>query len=139
MKLRGRISFHFLIQFVILFTVSFLVIIGLLILLVNFITNEELKTNPKESVIENTPTLVVISDGEVSIDDKWKKQLKESHMRLQIINKQGVVIHEENTSPDLEASYNTNELIEMEETNQLNEYTVKFYYDEWLEDSYYFL
>ena len=139
MKLRGRISFHFLIQFVILFTVSFLVIIGLLILLVNFITNEELKTNPKESVIENTATLVVISDGEVSIDDKWKKQLKENHMWLQIINKQGEVIHEENTSPDLEASYNINELIEMEETNQLNEYTVEFYYDEWLEDSHYFL
>src|SRR5699024_2803788 len=44
-----------------------------------------------------------------------------------------------NTSPDLEASYNINELIEMEETNQLNEYTVEFYYDEWLEDSHYFL
>src|SRR5699024_8950897 len=88
--------------------------------------------------IENTATLVVISDGEVSIDDKWKKQLKENHMWLQIINKQGEVIHEENTSPDLEASYNINELIEMEETNQLNEYTVEFYYDEWLEDSHYF-
>lgn len=140
MKLRGRISFHFLIQFFILFTVSFLVIIGLLILLVNFVTNDELKTNPKESVIENTPTFVIISDDQdVSINDKWKKQLKENHMWLQIINKQGEVIHAENTSSDLEDNYNINELLEIEETNQLNEYTVEFYYDEWLEDSYYFL
>src|SRR5699024_3461717 len=140
MKLRGRISFHFLIQFFILFTVSFLVIIGLLILLVNFITNDELKTNPKESVIENTPTFVIISDDkEVSINDKWKKQLKENHMWLQIINKQGKVIHEENASSDLEAKYNINELLEIEETNRLNEYTAELYYDEWLEDSYYFL
>ncbi|HLQ96807.1 MAG TPA: HAMP domain-containing sensor histidine kinase [Pseudogracilibacillus sp.] len=140
MKLRGRISFHFLIQFFILFAVTFLVIIGLLILVVNFITNDEFKTNPREAVIENIPTYFTVSDEEeVSIDDKWKKQLKENQMWLQVINEQGEVIYNANTPADIENAYTINELLEMEETDKAGDFTVELYYDEWMTYAYYFL
>lgn len=140
MKLRSRISIHFLIQFAILFTVSFLVIIGLLLLVVNFMTNDELDTNPRKAIIENTPTFVtIIDDEEVTINDNWKNQLKDNHMWLQVINKTGEAIYTVNTPSDLEESYTINELLQMDETNILDDYSVELYHDEWMAESHYFL
>src|SRR5699024_858360 len=99
MKLRGRISFHFLIQFIVLFVTTFLIIIGLLVLLVNVMADEELAINPHKAIVENLPISTIISDDHVELSKKWVDVLKKNKTWLKIIDQDGTDIQVSNT-PD---------------------------------------
>jgi len=139
MKLRGRISFHFLIQFIVLFVTTFLIIIGLLVLLVNVMADEELAINPHKAIVENLPISTIISDDHVELSKKWVDVLKKNNTWLQIINQDGKVIHASNTPDSLQDAYSINDLLKIEETGKYDQYTVDTHYETWDPKSYYFL
>src|SRR5690625_7914438 len=111
MKLRGRISFHFLIQFIVLFVTTFLIIIGLLVLLVNVMADEELAINPHKAIVENLPISTIISDDHVELSKKWVDVLKKNNTWLQIFNQDGKVILASNNTDLLLYDYSINYLL----------------------------
>lgn len=140
MRLRGRISFHFLIQFIVLFVATFLIIISLLLFLFNFIANEEFDINPHKAIVENIPISTVIYDEQhIELSKKWRNILKENHTWMQLINQDGEVIYSVNTPDSLQDSYSINDLLRIEETGKLDKYTVDTHFETWEPDSYYYL
>lgn len=140
MMLRGRMTLHFFIQFIIFFVVSLFTISSLLFLLIIFIIGEENDANPEMSLIENIPVFSFISNNQsVKMNADLIEQLKENNMWLQLINKDGKVIYSANTPPSLKESYSIHELSLMAETKQLDNYPIETYYDVWDEEAYYYV
>jgi len=140
MKLKGRMTLHFFIQFIIFFVVSLFTIFSLLFLFIIFIIGVENDANPEMSLIENIPIFTYISNNQsVKINADLIEQLKENNMWLQLVNKDGKVIYSANTPPSLKESYSIHELALMEETKQLDSYPIETYYDGWGEEIYYFV
>src|SRR5699024_11641344 len=122
MNISGRILFYFLIQFIVLFVTTFLIIIGLVVLLVNVMADEELAINPHKGIVENLPISTIISDDQVELSKKWVDVLKDNNTWLQIINQDGEVIHASNTPDSLQDAYSINDLLKIEETGKYDQY-----------------
>ena len=67
------------------------------------------------------------------------KQLQEYDIWMQIVDKEGEVIYSNNEPSNLQQSYTTHELLLLDETKELNDYTVRTFFDPWLYGDYYFL
>lgn len=140
MKLKGRMTLHFFIQFILFFVVSLFTFLSLFILLIIFIVGEENDANPGKSLIENIPIFAEISRNQhVKIDDDLIEQLKENNMWVQLMDKEGKVIFSANTPPTLKEKYSIHELSLMEETKKLGNYQIETYYDVWYKDAYYYV
>ncbi len=139
MRLQRRITLHFSIQFVMLFVSVFIFFIFLLVLVANLLTKVELNANTVDGLVETIPSRMVIKDNEVEIDEKWSKLLNENDMWMQIIDKEGHVIYSKHTPSALKESYTINELLQIEETREVEHYPVHTYYDSWMNGEYYFL
>ena len=139
MRLQRRITLHFSIQFVMLFVSVFIFFIFLLVLVANLLTKVELNANTVDGLVETIPSRMVIQDNEVEIDEKWSKLLNENDMWMQIIDKEGHVIYSKHTPSALKQSYTINQLLQIEETREVEHYPVHTYYDSWMNGEYYFL
>lgn len=132
MKLRTRLSLHFLIQFIILFITTSLFVIGLFLLIANFMTDLELEDNPRKAMVENIPIdIMTFEDDDIYLSDKWVDILKTNHTWMQIINREGEEIFSSNKPDSLQTTYSMNELLKIEETGKHENYTVDTYYETW--------
>lgn len=139
MKLQRRIALHFSFQFMIVLVFTFLFLILLLILLVNLISRIELNYKTVDGLMDTITTVTVIDKNKVTLEDKWVQQLKENDIWMQIVDKEGKVIYSANDPSALQQSYTTHELLLIDETKKLGNYTVKTFFDTWLYGNYYFL
>src|SRR5699024_9274469 len=133
MKLRSRITFHFLFQLILAFVATFLIVSLIMIGVVYLFSNDELSTNPRKAIVENLPISTVINnEDDIQIGETWEDSLRENHMWMQLINQEGEVIYDLNTPEDeLQASYTINELLELEETEKIGPYQIDTYFESW--------
>lgn len=140
MRLRRRIAFHFSFQFIVLLVFTFLFLILLFIFLANFLTRIEINNKTVDGLLDTITTMTLIdTDDDVSLDDKWVQQLEDHDIWMQIVNHEGKVIYSANEPATLQNSYTTHELLLIDETKKLGDYTVKTFFDTWLYGNYYFL
>lgn len=139
MKVKSRMMFHFFAQLFFTFIAILMVVFWLIMLAMYFISKDQLEANPKSGIIENLPYSTFIEDGQVDIKSDWEISLEEEDMWLQIVNHKGDVIYAYNTPTNFYESYTINDLLVVEETKQLDTFTVATYLEIWESQNYYFL
>ncbi len=140
MRLQRRVTFHFAFQFVALLIALFFITLSLFFLLANLATKEELKANPKREIIESIPlSAVIYNEDTFSIDEKWHDLLIENNMWVQFVNQDGEVFYSVNTPDSLQSSYSEHDLLLIESTGKIDNYTVETVYDKWEDDVYYYI
>src|SRR5690625_3107255 len=140
MRLQRRVTFHFAFQFVALLIALFFITVSLFFLLANLATKEELKANPKREIIESIPiNATVYNEDTFSIDEKWRDLLIENNMWFQFVNQDGEVFYSINTPDSLQSSYSEHDLLVIESTGEIDNYTVETVYDKWENDVYYYI
>ncbi|GAA0308397.1 signal transduction histidine kinase [Gracilibacillus halotolerans] len=139
MKLRRRIALHFSFQFIVSLIFAFLFFIFLLILLANLVSKMELDYKTVDGLMDTITTVTIIDDNEVTLEENLEQQLIENDIWMQIVNKEGKVIHATNEPATLSQSYTTHELLLIDETKKIDNYTVRTFFDTWLYGNYYFL
>ena len=139
MKLQRRIALHFSFQFIVSLVFAFLFFIFLLLLLANLVSRMELDYKTVDGLMETITTVTIIDDNEVTLEENLEQQLIENDIWMQVIDKEGKVIYAANQPSMLQQSYTTHELLLIDETKEIDKYTVKTFFDTWLYGNYYFL
>ena len=124
MKVKYRITFHFLAQFLTTFIAIFFMLILFILLAMHLIIGDELNSNPEKAIVENLPFFVEIEDGVLIIPENWETIVQENDMWVQIVNRNGEVIKAIHTPDSLDDFYTMNDLLLIEEKNRLHDYTV---------------
>ncbi|OZI12245.1 two-component sensor histidine kinase [Bacillaceae bacterium SAS-127] len=138
-SLRRRLIFHFSIQFISLSIAIIILFFALFFLLLQHISNQELRRNYPAGVLEYLTTETVIEDNKAEIDEKWERILKEKQMWAQVVNYQGKVIEASNTSSSLPEQYSVGDILQIEENKKFRKYTVLTEIDNTYETPYVFM
>lgn len=101
-----------------------IIVVGLVILLFWFITNEDMKRSFPAGALSSLVTEINIVDGEAKISKNWEEELKKKNMWFQIINEEGIEIASSNTPVTIPESYTFNELLKIDEENRFRDYHV---------------
>ncbi len=101
-----------------------IIVVGLVILLFWFITNEDMKRSFPAGALSSLVTEINIVDGEAKISKNWEEELKKKNMWFQIINEEGNEIASSNTPVTIPESYTFNELLKIDEENRFRDYHV---------------
>lgn len=140
MNVNHRLTFHFLAQLIIAFIAMFLIVILAIILSMHLITKSELKTNPQKAIVENLPYSSHIGeDGQIELKKDWQNALLDQEMWVQIVDRTGEVVYAFNTPEPFQHFYTMNDLLLIEKTKQLDDYTVDTYFETWEPLPYYYL
>lgn len=139
MRVKTRITLHFLLQLIISFIVLSLFFLLMTLLVMNFIMEDELNRNPKKAIVENVPYSTFIENGEFVISGDWPELIVEHDVWMQIIDEDGNVVEELNAPRDLADSYTINELLTIDETKKLEEYSVETFLDTMSPERYLFM
>src|SRR5699024_5894930 len=134
-----RIALHFSFQFIVSLVFAFLFFIFLLLLLANLVSRMELDYKTVDGLMETITTVTIIDDNKVTLEENLEQQLIENDIWMQVIDKEGKVIYAANQPSMLQQSYTTHELLLIDETKEIDKYTVKTFFDTWLYGNYYFL
>ncbi|MEJ8545379.1 sensor histidine kinase [Brevibacillus borstelensis] len=122
--LRRRLAVHFATQFFFLWLFVLVTMIALLLLLLQYLVNQDLKKTFPNGALENIMTEAKLDQGQIVIPSWWRDQLAESGYFLQIINEKGKVIYAFGSRP-AKTSYTVTELLGMTETGRLQTFRVK--------------
>lgn len=141
MRLKHRIAIHFFTQIFVTFIATFFMLVLFLIAGMHLLAKTELISNPKKAIVENLPySSLFKEDNHIELNETWQDALRENNIWMQIINEDGKVIYEHNTiDSSLKNEYTINDLLRIEETNTLGNYTVETYFEVWEPQPYYFL
>ncbi|NBJ70680.1 MULTISPECIES: HAMP domain-containing sensor histidine kinase [Clostridia] len=139
-SIKRRIAIHFSLQFILMILLVTGIILLILFVWIKELINYEIHGNYPNGMLDAIVTETVVDDNHTVLPEKWMKKLREKNMWLQIINKTGVVIYEENTPKDLPNQYSLKEIINLDKQKTLGEYQIatlvdSFYYN----DPYYFV
>ncbi|WP_175638030.1 sensor histidine kinase [Metabacillus schmidteae] len=121
---KRRLTFHFFIQYMTIALLLSIIVVGLVILLFWFITNEDMKRSFPAGALSSLVTEINIVDGEAKISKNWEEELKKKNMWFQIINEEGNEIASSNTPVTIPESYTFNELLKIDEENRFRDYHV---------------
>jgi signal transduction histidine kinase len=139
MKLHGRITLHFTYQLVINSLLVFLIMLGLFLVLISRIANEDIEQNFTVGALTSIIDEAYYEQERVTLPDYWHKLLEEKRFWLQVINKDGMVAYAINTASDVQASYTFGELVDIRTTGQLGRYRVVSGLDQSFEHPFLFL
>ncbi|API92593.1 two-component sensor histidine kinase [Virgibacillus pantothenticus] len=139
-SIKRRIAIHFLLQFIFMILLVTAIILLILFLWIKQLINYEINSNYPNGMLDAIVAETAVDDDYTVIPEEWVKKITEKNMWLQIINKTGTVIHEENTPKDLPNQYSLKEIINLDQQKSLGEYQIttlvdSFYYN----DPYYFV
>lgn len=125
-SIRKRVMFHFSGQFLLglIFTVIFFTL--LLLLLIVYVSREQLYANFPESLLHLIGLETSIEDGEPKIASRYVHQLKQHHMWVQIIRMDGEVIYEKGETQEIPKQYTISQLMDIRETGQIAGYEVSW-------------
>ncbi|WP_338753707.1 HAMP domain-containing sensor histidine kinase [Bacillus sp. FJAT-52991] len=138
-SLRRRLIFHFSIQFISLSIAIIILLFALLFLLIQHMSNQELRKNYPAGVLEYITTETVVEDNKAEIDKQWRQVLREKHMWAQVVNCQGEVVGSSNTPSSLPKHYSVGDILQIAENKQFREYTVLSEFDNTDKQPYIFL
>lgn len=140
MRIKRRLTAHFLLQFIMTFVATLSIFVLLIFVILHFVTKDELDSNPQKAIVETLPLFSFVYDDEtVVIKEKWEDILKGHGIWMQLVNENGQVVYEINTPDRLQKEYTINDLLYIEETNKLDTYTVETYFESWQQQPYYYL
>lgn len=124
-RIRRRIAVHFTLQFFFLWVFVVVTMLGALLLLLQYLVNQDLQKTFPYGAVSNIATETVVEGDRVTIPSRWVKQLTEAGYWLQIVDDEGNVVYSSNT-PDgkLKASYGAAELLQIEQTGRFGAFKV---------------
>ncbi|MDQ0205441.1 sensor histidine kinase [Alkalicoccobacillus murimartini] len=122
---KRRIAMQFSVQFVIFCLIALLVLGLLFFILISFLTKKDIEQNFSSIGLSNLVTeTIFINDNEPWVPNYYEDLIVESDSWLQIINKQGQVIYSIEAPNDIPSAYTAHHLLNLQDTNRLDHYTV---------------
>lgn len=138
-SLKSRIAVHFSLQFIFLSIFIGVTLVVLVTYLLHFIINEDLKRNYPLGALDAIVVETDMSDGKANLRQKWKEQLENKDLWVQVINPKGEVIGSHNTPSQLPDHYTVNEILQIEETKQYRGFYIYSQLDNTYDKPYLFL
>ncbi|MGG3798762.1 sensor histidine kinase [Metabacillus fastidiosus] len=127
--MKRRLTLHFSLQFIAIAFFMGIVLITLTVLIVNSITKEDLHRSFPTGALDIMVMEVFVEDGKAVISDEWNKLLKEKDMWFQVINEKGKVIGGSNVPSNIPNVYTAGDLLQIEEKEQLNGFSIYYTVD----------
>ncbi|WP_339206793.1 HAMP domain-containing sensor histidine kinase [Paenibacillus sp. FSL K6-3182] len=124
MKVQRRMAFHFTYQLVVYSILIFVAMIVLFLVLINRITNEDLKRNFPAGALSSIVAETDYSKKEIKMSTHWKELIEERDMWLQVVNAKGQVIYSVHTPKEQPTSYSITQLIAIQQSEKSGIYTV---------------
>ncbi|GIO69216.1 sensor histidine kinase [Paenibacillus cookii] len=124
-RIRTRLTLHFTYQVLLLWVMIILTLAVLLLTLISYLVNQDLKRTFSTSALDGITTETFIENDHVSMNKRWQGLLKERGYWLQVVNESGNVIYDVNAGEDLKTSYGAAELLHIQETRRLGPYRVE--------------
>ncbi|UHA60820.1 HAMP domain-containing histidine kinase [Metabacillus litoralis] len=121
---KRRLTFHFLLQYIGITLLISTIFVALLILLIWFISTEDLKRSFPTGALESISTETSITDGKADISKGWEEQLQKKDMWFQIVDENGKEIASSNKPPDIKDTYTLSEILKIEEDQRFKGYSV---------------
>lgn len=123
-RIRTRLTLHFTYQVLLLWVMIILTLTVLLLTLISYLVNQDLKRTFSTSALDGITTETLIENDRVRMNTRWQGLLKERGYWLQVVNESGKVIYAVNAAEDLKTSYGAAELLRIQETRRLGPYRV---------------
>lgn len=123
-KVRRRLAAHFTVQFFFLWMFVLVTLIVVLLLVIRFLTNQDLKKTFPVGALDTIITETVENGESVTIPSHWTDQLTERGYWLQVVDAEGKVVCAINAPNRLPASYGTAELLQIEENGRFDSFRV---------------
>ncbi|MBY0095656.1 sensor histidine kinase [Mesobacillus maritimus] len=137
-KLRWRLFLHFSFQFISIAVLMVIVILMTLFIVIAFYAKDVSENNYYQAKLESITVDTGISFKQLEMNDGWDESLEED-LWVQIINEDGKVVEAGNVPKDLPNQYSPFELLEMQETEELQDYSLTFYLETFYETPYLFV
>ena len=137
-KLRWRLFLHFSFQFISIAVLMVIVILMTLFIVIAFYAKDVSENNYYQAKLESITVDTGISFKQLEMNDGWDESLEED-LWVQIINEDGKVVEAGNVPKDLPNQYSSFELREMQETEELQDYSLTFYLETFYETPYLFV
>ncbi|USK55935.1 HAMP domain-containing histidine kinase [Cytobacillus solani] len=138
-RLRRRLFLHFSFQFISLAVAIIILFFFILLITIVWITKDESKYNYYQTKIESISMDTGSSLKEITMPDGWDKDLAEEGIWVQLINHKGEVIESGNVPDSIPKQYSQHDLHKMQETNELQGYSLYFYLETLYEEPYLFV
>ncbi|GAA3406047.1 HAMP domain-containing sensor histidine kinase [Paenibacillus hodogayensis] len=123
-RIRRRIAMHFTFQFFFLWVFVALCLFAGMLLLLQYLVNQDLKRTFPYGAVSNIATEATVEGDRVTIPQRWVDQLSAERYWLQIVNGEGRVIYTSNTPDRVKASYGATELLQIRETGRFESYRI---------------
>ncbi|NWL88131.1 MULTISPECIES: sensor histidine kinase [unclassified Paenibacillus] len=126
MKIQQRMAFHFAYQLIFYSLLILAITLVACILYFQNAKNNEIRRNFPAGALQLIAQEASSKDGTIQISPKWVKLIEDRGMWLQVVNAEGRVIYDVNSTPQhaLPPSYSTAQLLEIQETRTLGTYAV---------------
>ncbi|WP_409346257.1 sensor histidine kinase [Paenibacillus sp. MBLB4367] len=121
-RIKRRIAIHFTVQFFFLWVFVAVSMLAALLLLLQYLVNQDLKKTFPYGAVSNIATETVLDGDHIKVPSRWVNQLTEADYWLQIVDAQGKVIYSSNAPDGLQASYGAAELLQIRETGRFGGY-----------------
>lgn len=138
-RLRRRLFLHFSLQFISLAVAIIILFLFILLIAVLWITKDESKYNYYQTKVESISMNTGNSLKEISMVDGWDKDFARDGIWVQIINHHGEVIESGNVPDTIPNQYSGHDLHKMQETNELQGYSLSFFLETLYEEPYLFV
>lgn len=124
MKVQRRMAFHFTYQLIVYSVLIFVAMTILFLVLINKISNDELKRNFPAGALDSIITETYYQNDEIKFSPHWKKFIEERGMWLQIVGSKGDVIYEVNSDSDLPSAYSVAQLLTLQQSGKYDHFFV---------------
>ncbi|WP_313801525.1 HAMP domain-containing sensor histidine kinase [Cytobacillus sp.] len=138
-RLRRRLFLHFSLQFISLAVAIIILFLFILLIAVLWITKDESKYNYYQTKVESISMNTGNSLKEISMVDGWDKDFARDGIWVQIINHNGEVIESGNVPDTIPNQYSEHDLHKMQETNELQGYSLTFFLETLYDEPYLFV
>ncbi|MBJ9990619.1 sensor histidine kinase [Paenibacillus sp. S28] len=126
MKIQQRMAFHFTYQLIFYSLLILAITLVACILYFQNAKNNEMRRNFPAGALQLIAQEANSKDGTIQISSKWEKLIEEKGMWLQVVNAEGKVVYNVNSTPQhvLPTSYSVAQLLDIQETRTLGTYAV---------------
>jgi signal transduction histidine kinase len=138
-KVRWRLFLHFSFQFISIAVLMVIVILMTLFIVIAFYAKDVSEFNYYQAKLESITVDTGNSFKHLEMFDGWDESLEEEDLWVQIINEDGEVVEAGNVPKELPNQYSPFELREMQETEELQGYSLTFYLETFYETPYLFV
>lgn len=138
-KLKWRLFLHFLFQFILVAASMLLVILATAITAVLFLTRGQFDHNYYQTLLDSVTMDTGNSITELEMAEGWEDRVIENDVWVQVLNEDGKVIESANEPNTLPTTYTPYELMVLQESQELNGYSIVYYLETYYEDNYLFL